>query len=147
MRLNEARNITEGESGRKNEWGKKQKRPNIKYLFKLSGQVVHRFGCDLSCLQVWHDRAMIRLSVRRQPLLGDISDICVLWKNTILFLSGNTDPLQTHLGSELLIQRGDYRRVILDVTGASCSQTSAIFIVCLLVPLQQGALLQNLKKK
>lgn len=54
---------------------------------------------------------MMWLSMWRQPPLGHISDIWVLWKNTILFLSGNTDPLQAHLQSELLILWGDYRRV------------------------------------
>lgn len=84
-------------------------------------------------------------------LLGDIIDICVLWKNTTLFLSGNTEPLQTHLQSELRIQRGKQQAESLGFgmwampLAMRCLQ---YLLLSCLFPLQRGALLQqNFKKK
>lgn len=73
---------------------------------------------------------------------------CFVGKTPFCFCLATRTPSDTPtVGAAHPAGRLQAGRFILDLTDASCAETSAIFIVCLLVPLQQGALLQqNLKK-
>lgn len=75
--------------------------------------------------------------------------LCFGEKHHFVFVWQHRPPSDTPtVGAAHPVGRLQAGRFILDLTDASCAETSAIFIVCFLVQeLQQGALLEkNLKK-